>query len=122
LCSTLLCSYGPRQTSGSEFSEKGKLQCEFKFATFSCKDERRKYQQDKEERDYSLLMVQALEVSVIVEKFPKSVIDVYVTVIESDGSALSAAITCASMALADAGIEMYDLVVSCSVVRNLCVS
>lgn len=30
--------------------------------------------------------------------------------------ALSAAITCASLALADAGIEMYDLVVGCSAV------
>ena len=30
-------------------------------------------------------MLQALEVSVILEKFPKSVIDVYAMVIESDG-------------------------------------
>jgi len=31
-------------------------------------------------------------------------------------SALAAAVTCASLALADAGIEMYDLVTGCSAV------
>ena len=31
-------------------------------------------------------------------------------------SALAASITCASVALADAGVEMYDLVAGCSVV------
>lgn len=33
-------------------------------------------------------------------------------------AALAAAITCASVALADAGIEMYDLVTGCSAVCN----
>lgn len=63
-------------------------------------------------------MSQALEVSLILEKFPKSVIDVYTLVIESDGSALAAAISCASVALAAAGIEMYDLVSACTVSWN----
>lgn len=47
---------------------------------------------------------------------PKSAIDVYITVLESDGisSCLSAAITAASAALAHAGIEMLDLVAACS--------
>jgi exosome complex component MTR3 len=64
-----------------------------------------------------MLMVQALEVSVMLEKYPKSVIDCYILVLESDGGALSASITCASMALANAGIEMYDLVAASSAVR-----
>lgn len=36
--------------------------------------------------------------------------DVYVLVLENTGSCLSAAITCAGLALADAGVPMYDLV------------
>jgi len=41
-------------------------------------------------------------------------------VLENDGttSCLAAAITCASVALADAGIEMLDLVAACSAVRT----
>lgn len=35
-------------------------------------------------------------------------------VLENDGSTLSAALTCASMALAEAGIEMFDVVIGCS--------
>ena len=37
-------------------------------------------------------------------------------VIENDGSALAAALTCASLALASASIPMYDLVIGASVV------
>lgn len=62
-----------------------------------------------------MLMTQSLESSVILDKFPKSVIDIYALVIEADGSCLSAAITCSSLALASAGIEMYDIVTSTSV-------
>ena len=84
---------------------------------------------DKEEQELSMLVVQALEVSVLLDKFPKSVIDIFIIVLESDGGnnlllyityalnkgVLNAAITCSSLALADAGIECYDLVASTSV-------
>jgi exosome complex component MTR3 len=51
---------------------------------------------------------------------PKSSIDVYVNVLENDGtsSSLAAAISAASVALADAGIEMYDQVAASSIVSN----
>jgi exosome complex component MTR3 len=61
------------------------------------------------------MMTQALENSLILEKFPKSVLDVYVMVIESDGGSFGAAITSASLAIASAGIEMFDIVTACSV-------
>ena len=49
---------------------------------------------------------------------PQSFIDVYVTVLEADGiaSSLALAITCASLALVDAGIEMLDVVVGSAIV------
>lgn len=107
--------YGPLQTNKIEYSDKGKIVCEFKHSTFSSHGERKKNIQDKEERAFSICMTQALEVSVILEKFPKSVIEIHALVLEADGGVLSAAITCASLALANAGIEMYDLVSACSV-------
>lgn len=56
--------YGPREvTKKEEFSMKGQLTCEFKFATFSCRV-RRQYQQDNEERDYSCQLQDALEPAV----------------------------------------------------------
>jgi len=108
--------YGPRQsTKGQqEFSDVGKLVCDFKYATFSCNNQRRGFAPDVEERENSMLMLQALEGAVRLDRFPKSAVEVFVLVIQNDGGALSAAITCASLALADAGIEMYDLVTACT--------
>jgi exosome complex component MTR3 len=97
-----------------EFSQKGKLVCELKFCPNSVRGERKKYQQDKEERELSIMLTQSLEHSVILDKFPKSVIDIYVLVLESDGSVLSASISCASLAIVSAGIECFDLVAACS--------
>ena len=54
----------------------------------------------------------------MLEKFPKAVVDVHALVLESGGSDLAVAACAASLALADAGIEMLDLVSACSVVRT----
>ncbi|EDO46254.1 predicted protein [Nematostella vectensis] len=115
----VICAiYGPREAPRrQEFSMKGRLTCEFKFAPFSC-IYRRKHIQDAEEKENSYLVVQALEPAVCLEKFPKAQVDIYITVLENDGSALSAGIICASVALAMAGIEMLDLVSACTMVQS----
>ncbi|KAL4234506.1 Nuclear receptor coactivator 7 [Mactra antiquata] len=111
----VICAvYGPRAViKKEEFSMKGQLRCDFKYTTFSCKY-RRQYQQDNEEKDYSVQLLEALEPAVLLHKFPKAQVNIYVTVLQNDGSALAASITCSSVALCDAGIEMYDLVTGCS--------
>jgi len=118
----VICSvYGPRQSpSHSEFSETGTLHCELSFAPFAQqkhtnRPKRNNISQMRQQiHEYSAYMREALQTSIILEKFPKSTLDVYALVLEDDGSVLSAAITCASLALADAGIELYDLVSACS--------
>lgn len=45
----------------------------------------------------------------------KSVLDVHLVVLQADGGLTSACIVAVSLALADAGVELYDLVPSCSV-------
>ncbi|KAI9491510.1 ribosomal protein S5 domain 2-type protein [Zychaea mexicana] len=109
--------YGPRQLKRSGFSSNGTLNCEFKFSTFSC-SKRRGHMRDPEERGYSQVVVQALAPAVRLELLPKSSIDIYINVLENDGSTscLAAAIVAASTALADAGIEMLDQVTACSAV------
>jgi exosome complex component MTR3 len=81
----MICSvYGPRQ-SGSEFSDKAEINCEFKVATFGERHKRRGYQQDDEERDISMIVVHALEVAIQREKFPKSAIDINILVLQASG-------------------------------------
>jgi len=107
--------YGPREVMRREdFSLKGQLTCELRFSTFASKY-RSGHQQDAQERDLSVQMLEALEPAVRLHLYPKSQINVYLTVLQHDGSALSAAVLCASLALASAGIEMYDLVIATSV-------
>lgn len=121
----VICSvYGPRQSSvQSEFSETGTLHCEISFAPFAHAKQtnRRATNQSSKNgemrqkvQEYSTYMREALQTSIRLDSFPKSTLDVYVLVLEDDGSVLSAAITCASLAIADAGIEMFDLVSACS--------
>lgn len=52
-------------------------------------------------------------------QFSNFQVDVYVLVLENDGSCLAAAITCANLALANAGVPMHDLVTGVSLVNLL---
>lgn len=45
--------------------------------------------------------------------------DVHILVLQDDGSSLAAAITCSGLALADAAVPMYDLVVGATKVRTI---
>lgn len=75
--------------------------------------------QDAEDRSIAVAIHQALVPSVRLELLPKSTVDVFITVIETDGmeGCISSGVVAASTALADAGIEMLGLVMSCSAVR-----
>lgn len=61
------------------------------------------------------MLHESLQPAVCLHKYPRSQIEINVVVLENSGSVLAHAITCASLALADAGIEMYDLVLGCSI-------
>lgn len=104
--------FDPREIPNrTEYSLKGEIYCQFKYAPFSC-PKRRQHQQDSEEKQNSACLKQALEPAVCRHEFPNFQVDIYALVLENDGAALSAAITCAGLALAHAGIPMYDLVSS----------
>ena len=101
-----------------QYSEVGALRCDFKYAPFAEPGARREFRQGTDEKDLSRMVEQALAASVRLELYPKSVINIHVLVLQAQGAVLAAAITCASVALADAGIECFDLVASPMI--NLC--
>ncbi|KAJ8971158.1 hypothetical protein NQ314_000856 [Rhamnusium bicolor] len=92
------------QAKGSAYIELGKTK------VILCK--RRLHQQDAEEKQYSAIMKQSLESTVCRHEFPNFQVDIYALVLHNDGSALSAAITAAGLALSHAGVPMYDLITS----------
>lgn len=66
------------------------------------------------ERDMAIMLQHAIQPAVLLESFPKCVVKVHTLVLQADGGELAAAICCASLALADAGIPMIGLVAACS--------
>ena len=105
--------WGPREVQRrSDFSMSGSLTAEFKFAPFSRRSERASA---GEEEELGQVVSEALASTVCLDKYPKSVLEVGVTVLEDDGSVLAAALTAAGLALASAGVHMSDLVVGVKV-------
>ncbi|KAK8734296.1 hypothetical protein OTU49_006111 [Cherax quadricarinatus] len=106
--------YGPMDVQrGSDFNMSCKVLCEVKMAPFSC-SVRKSPQPDKQQREMSRQLKDALETVIVLDKFPKSQIDVYLTVIEDDGGLLAACITAAGLAICHANIDVYDLVIGAS--------
>lgn len=107
--------FDPREIpKNNKYREEGYLYCDFKFSPFSCV-KRKPPQPDAEEKSYALAMKRALQPAVCRYTFPNFQVDVFVNVLENDGSALAAAITGAGLALADAGIPMYDVITAANV-------
>ncbi|CCA73082.1 hypothetical protein PIIN_07036 [Serendipita indica DSM 11827] len=106
--------YAPRQLKNTQYSDIGRLNVEVKFAPFSSV-RRRAHLRDVEDRTIGQLVHQSLLPAIQLHLFPKSSIDVFITVIENDGleGCVASASIAASTALADAGIEMDGMVVAC---------
>ncbi|GIL61021.1 hypothetical protein Vafri_15395 [Volvox africanus] len=102
--------FGPRQSEVKlGFTDRGRVNCEVRFTSFSA-HKLAKSGQTQSDSSAAQAMQQALEPSVQLDKFPKAVFDVSAMVLEAGGSDLPILITAASVALADAGVELYDLV------------
>ncbi|XP_068579303.1 exosome complex component MTR3 [Cebidichthys violaceus] len=112
----MCCVYGPRETERKDETDMkcGRLTTDMRFAPFSC-PERGSWIQGSQDKDLSLMLHESLQPAVCLHKYPRSQVEVNVMVLENSGSVLAHAVTCASLALADAGIEMYDLVLGCSI-------
>ncbi|WWD21685.1 hypothetical protein CI109_106171 [Kwoniella shandongensis] len=106
----IACSvYGPRPKA-PPYTPHGSLNVEVKFAPFAS-DPRRAPLRDTEPLPLSALLTQSLLPTIHLHQYPKSSIDIYLVVLESDvlSNVLSAGLTVASAAIADAGIQMTGL-------------
>ena len=110
----LVCSvFGPRWSKRMEYSETGQFACDVKYAV-TAQHKRRRRAQGDDEKVASSTLTQTLAAAIRLEQYPKSYIEAYVLVLEDDGGVLPAAITAVSLALADAQVEMIDLLAATS--------
>jgi exosome complex component RRP41 len=102
--------YGPREVHPRHLQQNTKavIQCKYNMAAFSV-DERKRPGLDRRSQEISKVIAEALESVVFVEEFPRTSIDVYIEVLQANAGTRCAGLTAASVALADAGIPMVDL-------------
>jgi exosome complex component RRP41 len=107
--------YGPREAQPRHIAlaDRAVLRCRYHMAPFST-DERKSPAPSRRELELSKVIREALEPSVMSEYFPRATIDIFIEVLQADAGTRCAGITAASLALADAGIPMRELVAACA--------
>lgn len=111
----MVAVYGPKEVHPKHMAQSDRcvLRCRYHMAPFSV-EERKNPAPSRREIEISKITREALEPALILEDYPRTAIDVYIEVLQSDGGSRCAGITAASVALADAGINMRDLVAACA--------
>ncbi|MEK0366977.1 MAG: exosome complex exonuclease Rrp41, partial [Nitrosopumilus sp.] len=107
--------FGPRDVHPKHMSDTdtGILRVRYHMEPFSV-TERKNPAPSRREIEISKVIKEALEPAVMLEKFPRTAVDVFIEVLQADGGTRCAALSAASVALADAGIPMRDMVASCA--------
>ena len=111
--------YGPRNLYPKflQDPEKGILRCNYNMMPFSGKGERVRPGSSRRSREISLVTENALLPVLNLDEYPNSVVDVFIEFPQTESGSRCAGICAASMALADAGLLMKDLVAAVSVGR-----
>ncbi len=105
--------YGPKKMIPRHLREdtKAYLNVIYNMVSFST-SERNRPGPSRRSREISKVIKDALSKTILLEKYPQAKIDVFIEIINANAGTRTAAINAASVALADAGIEMKDLVTS----------
>ena len=112
----LVAVYGPREAHPKHIAlpDRAVIRCRYHMAPFSV-DERKSPAPSRREMELSKVTRESLEAVVLTDLYPRTTIDLFIEVLQSDGGSRCAGITGASLALADAGIPMKELVAACAV-------
>ncbi|MBI2651270.1 exosome complex exonuclease Rrp41 [Candidatus Woesearchaeota archaeon] len=109
--------YGPRNLHPRFLQDpsRGILRCNYNMMPFSSSSERVRPGSSRRSKEISLVTEKALLPVLDLNEYPNSVVDVFIELPETEAGSRCAGICAASMALADAGLVMKDLVAAVSV-------
>jgi len=112
----LAAVYGPREPFQKYMvlPDRAILRVRYHMAPFST-SERKSPAPSRREIELSKVIREALEDIVLLSEYPRTVIDVFIEILQADGGTRVAGVTAASLALADAGIPMKGLVAGVAV-------
>jgi len=111
----LAAVYGPREAHPRHLQDPARalVQCRYNMAPFSVSD-RKRPGPDRRSVEISKVISEAFSSVVFKEQFPRTSVDIFIEVLQADAGTRCAGLTAASVALADAGVPMRDLVTSCA--------
>ncbi len=109
--------YGPKELYPAFLQDptKGVLRCEYNMFSFSGSGDRVRPGGNRRSKEISLVTEKALLPVLDLSGYSGAVIDVDIELIQTDAGTRCAGITAASLALAEAGIPMKDIITSVSV-------
>lgn len=104
--------YGPRSLHPKYLQDpkKGILRVNYNMMAFSGGGERIRPGPSRRSREISMVIEKALSPVLDLKDFPGGVVDVFIEITQSDSGTRCAGICAASLALADAGFPMKDLI------------
>jgi exosome complex component RRP41 len=111
----LVAVYGPREAIPRHTQNplRAIINAKYNMAAFSV-DDRKRPGPDRRSREISKVISEAIDHVVLTERFPRAAIDVNIEILEAEAGTRCAGLTAAGVALADAGIPMIDIPVSCA--------
>jgi exosome complex component RRP41 len=111
----MVAVYGPREAipRHTQNQLRAIVNARYNMAAFSVED-RKRPGPDRRSREISKVISEALERVILTEQFPRASIDVNIEILDAEAGTRCAGLTAAGVALADAGIPMRDIPVSCA--------
>jgi exosome complex component RRP41 len=114
--------YGPKKSrpKHEELKDKLLIRCYYDLVSFSVPD-RARPGPSRRSTELGMVIKNALERSIFTEYYPRSMVEIFIEVVQADAGSRCASLIAASLALADAGIEMKDLMpaVACGKIDDL---
>ncbi|MBN2458532.1 exosome complex exonuclease Rrp41 [Candidatus Woesearchaeota archaeon] len=109
--------YGPRDLHPKFMQDpsKGVLRCNYNMMPFSGMGDRVRPGANRRSKEISMVTEKAILPVIDLSDYPNAVVDVFIELPQTDAGSRCAGICAASIALADAGLSMKDLVSAVSV-------
>jgi exosome complex component RRP41 len=109
--------YGPRELHPKFLQDPkgGRLRCHYNMMPFSGSGDRVRPGPNRRAKEISMVTEKSLRPVLDLSDYPNAVVDVFIEFPQTDAGSRCAGICAASIALADAGIRMKDMVAAVSV-------
>ncbi|RLE38863.1 exosome complex exonuclease Rrp41 [Candidatus Woesearchaeota archaeon] len=104
--------YGPRELHPKflQNPEKGVLRCLYNMMPFAGMGDRVRPGPNRRAKEISLVTEKAILPFINLDRYPNAVVDVFIELTQTDAGSRCAGICAAAIALADAGIEMREMI------------